>query len=112
MNDSNKRTQPRKRPVPSPPGKDEGKLPHGYTSDDKGNYGTGGYYGNTYRQETYDAERSQPNGYPDHYRFPGDRRYDTDPRRAWDSELPTRKGYRAPEERVRMGKRKNKGIRR
>jgi hypothetical protein len=78
--------------------------------DDFSNYGTGGYYGNTYNQEVYARLRNQikqkdiKRGTPDNYRYPGDRRWDDGRGGWWDSDEPQRPfGYRSEAKRFAGG---------
>jgi hypothetical protein len=88
-------------------------TPH--VNEDRGNYGRGGYYGNTYDQESYNEERERRNeesaGYGDNYRKLGDRRWDNR-RGTWEDERSTRPGYTPEEQRLdRMGIHRGKGPR-
>ena len=74
-----------------------------YPTEDIGNYGTGGYYGNTYRQEDFTRGRSHFDyeaGERDSYRRLGDRQWHGDPQTAWDIEHSSRPGYRSIQERM------------
>mgnify|MGYP001164627478 FL=1 len=71
---------------------------HSFLNDDTGNYGRGGYYGNTYRQESFDTRGQQYN--QESYRRLGDRRHPAKPQRAWDIEYRSREGYRSLSERL------------
>ena len=78
----------------------EARLPR--IADDIGNYGRGGYYGNTYDQDSYSRERTNTLnecGYSDNYRKLGDRRGSTADR-SWEDERSTRTGYRPLRERL------------
>lgn len=68
--------------------------------EDFGNYGRGGYYGNTYDQESYNQERNEQRfGRPDSYQNLGDRRWDDGRGGWWENERSERPGYRSNEER-------------
>ena len=79
----------------------EPRLPR--IADDVGNYGRGGYYGNTYDQDSYTRERTdtfrESYGYRDNYRKLGDRR-GSNADRSWEEERSTRTGYRPLQERL------------
>ncbi len=72
--------------------------------EDFSNYGTGGYYGNTFQQNRHASQRNQQNrslpasGTPDNYRNLGDRRWNF--KNAQPEHL-RRSGYRSDEERFR-----------
>lgn len=93
----------------------EGTLSH-YTPEDVGNYGRGGYYGNTYDQENISRARDLFNDYRHaarhNYRDLGDRRWPEMSERLWEQERPSRTGYSSIRERSeRSGLHRGKGPR-
>jgi osmotically-inducible protein OsmY len=70
---------------------------------DPGNYGTGGYYGNTYGQEQRGrAQISDSANRDSYYRHLGDRRWADDRDDSWQRERAARQGYSPSEERLHI----------
>lgn len=83
---------------------------------DPGNYGVGGYYGNTYKRQVYDLQSNReqygaPEGHRDTYRHLGDRRWINDPDAEWEHEQSPRYGYRSMNERMEQARHRGKGPR-
>jgi osmotically-inducible protein OsmY len=77
-----------------------------FRAEDVGNYGTGGYYGNTYHGGINDATypRIRFRGERDSYRHLGDRRQDNT-EHSWEREQSLRHGYRSLEHRAATSQR-------
>jgi osmotically-inducible protein OsmY len=91
----------------------EGTLSQ-YTPEDVGNYGRGGYYGNTYDQENISRARdlSKDDGHAarNTYRDLGDRRWPDISESSWEQERASRAGYSSIRERSeRSGMHRGKG---